>query len=652
MNLDKLKEAARRHELREEWRKAIEIYQRALADLTQAGEPGDPSLYNRIGDLEIKAGEPVQALRAYEMAADTYADQGFFNNAIALCGKILRVNPGRTATYLRLAELHARKNVIAEAKRNLLEYVDRMASSGQLDAMIPALRSFGQRFSGSTELRAVLGEILATAGHRPEGREEFERLAGELGLDEAPQVAGLHQHREPVAPGGLVFIDTGIDTPGPVAGAGTGSAAETSDAIETLGSMDLIDPSAMELRGPVAAVTMAPSLDSVEIGGFEPTLLAPDSLEAALGAASFMAVPESQPAGTIPGLEPLSMFGLSAEEELSIEPISLQDGAVLPDLLFDTLDVQEEIAAERAEAGRHASVGALEAAASAAVVEERWDEALECLAELIRREPEAVQRHQERVEVAYRSGDRIQLVAAYLSLAQALERAGAHENAILVYQRVVEHDSFNPVAAGAIARLHTAVEAEGRPPAATAGAFGGGQDEFMDLGALILEPEPTRDTRMRVDQGEPEKEEDVDFRETLTQFKLGIEANIDAGDFQAHYDLGIAFKEMGLLDEAIAQFQKALKSPEGRLKGSEALGSSFFEKGRYGIAEAVLKGAVEALAGGDDDKIALIYWLGRSLEAQRRTDEALKYYERALAVDITFLDLADRIQRLMAEKVR
>jgi tetratricopeptide (TPR) repeat protein len=177
-------------------------------------------------------------------------------------------------------------------------------------------------------------------------------------------------------------------------------------------------------------------------------------------------------------------------------------------------------------------------------------------------------------------------------------------------------------------------------------------DEFVDLGALILDPEPERDTRMRVDQGEPQSEEDVDFRETLTQFKQGIEANLDAGDFQAHYDLGIAFKEMGLLDEAIAQFQKALRAPEGRLKSSEALGASFYEKGRPAIAEAVLARAVEALPGADDEKIALIYWLGRAHEAQGRSEEALRCYERALAVDITFLDLSERIQRLTAEKVQ
>jgi tetratricopeptide (TPR) repeat protein len=182
-------------------------------------------------------------------------------------------------------------------------------------------------------------------------------------------------------------------------------------------------------------------------------------------------------------------------------------------------------------------------------------------------------------------------------------------------------------------------------PAAPAGSF-------IDLGQLILDPEPEKDTRMRVDQGEPQSEADVDFRETLEQFKQGVEANLDPSDFQAHYDLGIAFKEMGLLDEAIAQFQKALRAPEGRLKSSEALGVAFFEKHRFGIAETVLSRAVEALPGADDEKIALIYWWGRALEAQQKKDQALRCYERALAVDITFLDLGDRIQRLTAENTQ
>ncbi|HSR14709.1 MAG TPA: tetratricopeptide repeat protein, partial [Gemmatimonadales bacterium] len=242
-------------------------------------------------------------------------------------------------------------------------------------------------------------------------------------------------------------------------------------------------------------------------------------------------------------------------------------------------------------------------------------------------------------------------VGAYLSLAQTLGRAGAGENAVLVYRRVIELDPGNPVAAAALGAdrapsMQAVVPPADQVPAAAA------VEDFVDLGALILEPEPERDTRMRVDQGEPDSEEDVDFRETLEQFKQGIEANLDATDFQSHYDLGIAFKEMGLLDEAIAQFQKALRSPDGRLKSSEALGVAFHEKGRHAIAEAVLARAVEALPGADDEKIGLIYWLGRAIEAQGRASDALRHYERALAVDITFLDLSDRIHRLTVERVQ
>ena len=62
--------------------------------------------------------------------------------------------------------------------------------------------------------------------------------------------------------------------------------------------------------------------------------------------------------------------------------------------------------------------------------------------------------------------------------------------------------------------------------------------------------------------------------------------------------LGVAFKEMGLLDEAIAEFQKALRAPEGRLRTSEALGMAFFEKGQFAVCESVLRRAVDGLDGG------------------------------------------------------
>ncbi|MBL8989466.1 MAG: tetratricopeptide repeat protein, partial [Gemmatimonadetes bacterium] len=102
MNLDKLKESARKYEQSGQWRQAIDVYKKALREFEESGEGvPDPSLYNRIGDLEMKDGDSGSAIRAYEQASDLYTEQGFFNNAIALCSKILRANPGRSATYLR-----------------------------------------------------------------------------------------------------------------------------------------------------------------------------------------------------------------------------------------------------------------------------------------------------------------------------------------------------------------------------------------------------------------------------------------------------------------------------------------------------------------------------------------------------------------------
>jgi tetratricopeptide (TPR) repeat protein len=166
---------------------------------------------------------------------------------------------------------------------------------------------------------------------------------------------------------------------------------------------------------------------------------------------------------------------------------------------------------------------------------------------------------------------------------------------------------------------------------------------------MVFEDEKLRDTRMRVNRREPQdQDEQREFHEILEQFKRGIDQNLDSEDYEAHYDLGVAFKEMGLLDEAIAEFQKALRSPDGRLRTSEALGMAFFEKGQYAVCESVLKRAVEGLSGSDEAKIGLLYWMGRASEALGKQVDAIVAYERALVVDISFMDLSKRVQKLTA----
>jgi tetratricopeptide (TPR) repeat protein len=228
MNLEKLKDSARKFEQKEEWRKAIDVYLKAIQQIESGAETSpDLSLYNRVGDLYLKINDTAAAVRSYERAVDLYADQGFFNNAIALCGKILRVNPGRTQTYLKLAQLHARKNVVIEAKRNLIEFLERMNALGQLDLAFQSVSQFADQFSGSQEIRIMLVELLRAASREDEAREQLEKLAGDLEArgDRAGARRTLEQLQEidapraapqppPAArPGDLVFLDTGFHVP-------------------------------------------------------------------------------------------------------------------------------------------------------------------------------------------------------------------------------------------------------------------------------------------------------------------------------------------------------------------------------------------------------------------------------------------------------
>ncbi|TFG51602.1 MAG: tetratricopeptide repeat protein [Gemmatimonadales bacterium] len=309
---------------------------------------------------------------------------------------------------------------------------------------------------------------------------------------------------------------------------------------------------------------------------------------------------------------------------------------------------------------------------------EDWQRADDVISALVRMDPNAVRFHQKRVEIGFRTGDRVRLVDAYLELADALLRVGAMDKSLAVYRRVADHDPSNARAQSALEVLAPIDEPAPEPgrvsgeaampapqslpdtPAPSAGRSSGGRTppppkpapreepggDFIDLGALILEEEKIRDPRMKVEAEQQTGDEQRDFQDMLSQFKRGIDENIDAEDFESHYDLGVAFKEMGLLDEAISEFQKALRAPAGRLKTSEALGTAFYEKGQFAIAEAILRRAVESLGATEDEQIGLIYWLARAQEAQGHSSAAIPSYQRVLAVDIGFQDAGVRMSKL------
>jgi tetratricopeptide (TPR) repeat protein len=787
MNLEKLKDTARKLEQKEDWRKAIEVYLKAIQQAESGADTApDLSLYNRVGDLYLKINDTAEAVRSYERAVDLYADQGFFNNAIALCGKILRVNPGRTQTYLKLSQLHARKNVVIEAKRNLIEFLERMNALGQLDQAFQAVKLFADQFSGSQEIRSMLVELLRATSREDEAREQLEKMAEDL--ESIGDKAGARKARErlssaaadpvetppaaapppPSAKAGpsrsdLIFLDTGFDVAPPPPSVSRAAPApprgeeprapvaqpdpepdplDSPSLLETdlepaaepmedliidplvaedhsadgLSSLDLDSPLEIQRQEPPDLTYEGTPLEGIQgtsFGEFSPDLGA-TSLD--VPGDIIVSFPDNEIVLNIPAEPEMSPDpDRSMAEETETDALHLSEVEVpgapltLADLEDRVLDDPENPDVHLAMANGLVAAGDMgrveeELALALAGYEDRedWVRAAEMADRLVELTPDSVSHHQKRVELAYRAGDRGPLLEAYLGLGDALAKSGALEKAIAVYGRVIEHDPHHARAAAALAKLGVAAPGKVTPPpekpkpkpapasepAATTGpkapaaaqpplhppkpapepapanppskpaaapprrpAAAAASGDFVDLGSMIFEEESHRDTRMRVNRRDPQgQDEQREFHEILEQFKRGIDQNLDSDDYEAHYDLGVAFKEMGLLDEAIGEFQKALRSPEGRLRTSEALGMAFFEKGQFAVCESILRRAIDGTPGPDDAKIGLLYWMGRAAEALGKESDAITSYERALVVDISFMDLSKRVQRLSAAR--
>ncbi len=306
---------------------------------------------------------------------------------------------------------------------------------------------------------------------------------------------------------------------------------------------------------------------------------------------------------------------------------------------------------------RESGVAELEVALAGYERDGDLDTAASIAEEIVRLSPNVIKFHQKRVEFAFRANDRRRLGEAYVELADALVRDGQAAKARVVYQRVLEIDPEDlraqaaletiadtpvPEPAPAPRRSTKAVNKSAAAPKA-APKKPAADEEYISLGDWFKDDDEPKSTRMVVEEKEPTGDEQADFADMLRKFKQGVADNVDDEDHEAHYDLGVAYKEMGLLDEAISEFQKALRGTSNRVRAIESLGLCFVEKAQLPVAATILQRALSEPGVPDDQLIGVLYLLGTIAEELHLFPDAKRHYQRVFAVDINFRDIGARL---------
>jgi pilus assembly protein FimV len=148
-------------------------------------------------------------------------------------------------------------------------------------------------------------------------------------------------------------------------------------------------------------------------------------------------------------------------------------------------------------------------------------------------------------------------------------------------------------------------------------------------------------------------EEDFQYsvEEVFAEFKKGLAKVVKPEDVDTHYDLGIAYREMGLMDDALHEFSVAREGCAGKKREVDCLTMIGMLQSQKGDAAAAVDTFKQALASehatGEASK-ALGFELAMAYEALGEPGKALYHFQRVAASDARYRDVSGYVARLSA----
>lgn len=176
-------------------------------------------------------------------------------------------------------------------------------------------------------------------------------------------------------------------------------------------------------------------------------------------------------------------------------------------------------------------------------------------------------------------------------------------------------------------------------------ASDGAEDESFDIAEQLASE------LVEVDQP-PETDEMIDVESVFAQFKKGVAEQIAPDDSETHYDLGIAYKEMGLTDDAINEFELAAKSRRRACTALTMVAMCHLERGKADLAISYFQRALTAEGRTPAEELALHYEMANVYENLGQLDNALASFEIVASRDRSYRGVSGRLDQLKKRGVK
>jgi len=660
-------------------------------------EDSDPYNYVLLADLLYKKGEHGVASDRYLSAVSAYEKASLYKNAIAVCKKMMRLSLSPAKVLGSLANLHALDGLSGEAALYYVQYAEHMVRSSAPAEAAHALRQAFDVCQDNIRVLEQLSEAWLLAGDAGQAAQAMSEAASHYRARSMDADARRADERTAAiqanAPAGTDFT---AHTPSRTIVAPAVAHEVVAHKKEKPGPTP--EPGAVEWERAATGIATAPAAGAME--GFETgrhgvaepeSPEAEESLDGVDGAAHHTGGPPRLPHTGAAHREVPAVAAEPAEDEDVYEIGEEENGGaeVVYDITAEEVDAAGAVAGGEAadengvyEINDEASDDVGAATPGAPGLSFGADHSREP-AHAAHDDAEAAMARVESLLVQaqeqFRAGDRDLASTTLAGAAQAYEQLGRLDSAATIYRSLGRGAQATP----AIMELWLANcerRGDAREAATVACELGDGAlndgDEtrarqcferavgfdpenetarrrLQRLGGT-LPPMPVRSAggdasaaemgRVEVAVGRGEAVT-FDLMGLLAEFQRGVEAQL-AGDAQSHYDLGMTYREMGLLEQAVDSFRVAQQDERLAARSHEMIGRCLAGQGRHAEAAGEYRRALAQPGMGPGNDAELRFELASVLVEMGDPEAALAEYTNVATQIPDYEDVEQRLAAL------